>query len=325
MRSLFVIGCVFLTLLPVQLAAWNPPAHIVSGSIAYRTLLEDPERRPVLAVLRPLLYSKALDPDGSLQRQTQNLSGPAADETRFTVTTAWADLIRKADPGRHRDKWHYINWPFKPQGEPASVIRTPPRAENILSAFTHTERLLQRATSLDRQAAAFGWLLHFVGDLHQPLHTIQLFTREYPEGDRGGNEICVRAAANGVPGNLHMLWDGLITSTNDLGALTNIAADLRKKFPVSRLKELAISDPKTWAQESYEIAKMNAYMNGSLRGTPKGQARDCSEIAGAKILPAGYTEKAKDIAERRIVLAGYRLATLLARVCKQPSCGKGDT
>jgi hypothetical protein len=67
---------------------------------------------------------------------------------------------------------------------------------------------------------------------------------------------------------------------------------------------------------------MNAYVNGSLRGTPKGPRRDCSEVTNAKILPPGYAAKAKDIAERRIVLAGYRLASLLARVCRQPSCGK---
>lgn len=322
MRFLFVSGCLLCTLLPVRVAAWNPPAHVVSGSIAYHALLQSPEQRALFGAIRPFLYSKALDPDGSLQRQTQALSGRDADEVRFILTTAWADLIRKADPGKHRDKWHYINWPFKPQGEPANVVPTPPRAENILSAFANTERLLQSTASVDRKAAAFAWLLHLVGDVHQPLHTVQLFTREYPEGDRGGNEICVRAAPDSTSVNLHMLWDGSITSTNDIGPLTDIAAGLRNKFPASRLRELGSSDPKTWAQESYELAKVNAYVNGSLRGTPKGQVKDCSEIAAAKILPAGYAAKVKDIAERRIVLAGYRLASLLARVCKQPSCGK---
>jgi hypothetical protein len=323
MRSLFFIGGLILALLPAPGIAWNPPAHIVSGSIAYHALLQQPEQRALFGAIRPFLYSNALDPDGSLQRQTQALTGRDADEMRFVLTTAWADLIRKADPGRHRDKWHYINWTFRPQGEPASVISTPPRAENILNAFAHTEHLLQSEVSLDRKATAFAWLLHLVGDVHQPLHTVQLFTREYPEGDRGGNEICVRAAQDSVPVNLHMLWDGLITSTNDMRALASIAAELRNKFPASRLRELASSDPKAWAKESYDIAKMIAYMNGSLRGTPKGQRRDCSEINGAKILPAGYAAKAKDIAERRIVLAGYRLASLLARVCKQASCAKG--
>jgi hypothetical protein len=119
-----------------------------------------------------------------------------------------------------------------------------------------------------------------------------------------------------------MLWDGLIASSNGPRAVINIAGELRKKFPASRSKELGSVDPKIWAQESYQAAKTVAYMNGSLRGTPKGERRDCSEIANAKILPAGYVAKAKDVAERRIALAGYRLASLLARVCRQGFCGK---
>jgi S1/P1 nuclease len=325
MRLLIVIGGLILIFLPVQAVAWNPPAHIVTGSIAYRTLLQEPQGRATLDAIRPFLYAKSLDPDGWLQRQTQNLTGREADEMRFIVTATWADIIRKVDPAKHRDKWHYINWAFKPTGEPASVVPRPPQSENILTAFAQTERVLQSAASLERRANAFAWLLHLVGDAHQPLHTIQLFTREYPEGDRGGNEICVRVAPDSVPMNLHMLWDGLITSTNDTRTLTNIAAELRKKFPASRLSELASGDPKTWTKESYEIAKMNAYMNGRIRGTPKGERRDCSEITAARVLPAGYAAKAKDIAERRIALGGYRLASLLARVCRQASCGSMES
>jgi hypothetical protein len=321
MRWLALTVPVIVALLPARVLAWSPPGHMVSGAIAYHELLK-PEHRALLSAIRPFLYSKSLDPDGSLQRQTQNLSGATADETRFVATTAWADLIRRADPGKHRDKWHYINWPFKPQGEPANVSPRPPQSENILTAFAQSERLLQSTASVDRRAAAFAWLLHLVGDAHQPLHTIQLFTKEYPEGDRGGNEICVRTAANSVPVNLHMLWDQVIALNDDMRALSNSAAELRTKFPTAELKELAAGDPTSWAKESYEIAKATAYMNGGLRGTPKGQHNECSEVANAKILPVGYVQQARSIAERRVTLAGFRLVRLLARVCKQDSCVK---
>jgi S1/P1 Nuclease len=49
----------------------------------------------------------------------------------------------------------------------------------------------------ERKAIALAWLFHLVGDIHQPLHTAQLFTTEYPQGDRGGNEICVRVTQAG--------------------------------------------------------------------------------------------------------------------------------
>ena len=323
MRFLALIGLVIVTLLPLRALAWSPAGHMVSGAIAYQDLLK-PEQRGLIPAIKPFLYSKLLDPDGSLQRQTQNLSGSEADKARFLAITVWADLIRKADPGKHRDKWHYINWPFKPPGEPADVSARPPQSENILAAFSHGERLLQSSASVDRKATGFAWLLHLVGDAHQPLHTIQLFTREYPEGDRGGNEICVRAASDAVPVNLHMLWDQLISSTEDVRALSNIAAELRSKYPAPWFKELATTDPTSWAKESYEIAKSAVYMNGAVRGTPKGQRRDCSEVIQAKVLPPGYVAKAREVAERRILLAGYRLAGYLARACRQGVCGKAQ-
>ena len=320
MRSLTVISAVIFILLAVQAAAWNPPAHIVTGAIAYRTLAQDTAGRATLGAIKPFFYAKSLERNGWLQRQTQGRTGPEADEMRFILTTGWADLIRNAEPAQHRDKWHYINWPFKPEGEPASIVPRPAQSENILAALAQNERLLQTTAPLDQRAVALAWLLHLVGDLHQPLHTAQLFTREYPQGDRGGNEICVRVTQTSAPLNLHMLWDGLITSSTDMRTLTNIAAELRKKFPKLRLAELAGGAPKTWAKESFELAKKIVYLSGHLRGTPKGQRRDCSEVTGTKVLPAGYAAKAKDIAERRVVLAGYRLASLLARLCKESPC-----
>lgn len=316
MRSLTVISVLILTISP-QARAWNPPTHIVTGSIAYRTLTQLPEQRAVLEAIRPFLYAKSVDPDGSLQRLAQYLTGREADEMRFILTAAWADVVRNANPAEHRDKWHYINWPFKPEGEPPSVVVRPPQAENILSALAQNEHALQKFGPRDQRAIAFAWLLHLVGDVHQPLHTAQLFTREYREGDRGGNEICVRLTPDGVPINLHMLWDGLITSSADTRVLIDVAAELRKKLPQPRLPELTSGEPKAWAKESFELAKKTAYMNGSLRGTPKGRYRDCSEVSHAAVLSADYVAKAKEISERRIALAGYRLAGLLVKLCRQ--------
>jgi S1/P1 nuclease len=321
MRPLTAISVLILTVTP-HAQAWNPPTHIVTGSIAYHTLSQHAEQRTILEAIRPFLYAKSLDPDGSLRRQAQHLTGREADEMRFILTAAWADVIRNVDAVHRRDKWHYINWPFKPGGEPPSVVVRPPQAENILSALAQNESVLRNAGLSDRRAIAFAWLLHLVGDLHQPLHAAQLFTRQYPEGDRGGNEICVRVNPGSAPINLHMLWDGWITSSGDTRMLTNLAADLRRKFPKARLTELSSGEPKAWAMESYELAKKTVYANGSLPGTPKGRARDCSEITSAKILPAGYAAHARNIAERRAALAGYRLANLLAKVCRQSNCSE---
>ena len=95
-----------------------------------------------------------------------------------------------------------------------------------------------------------------MGDIHQPLHTTQLFTVEYPKGDRGGNEICVRVTQSGQPMDLHRFWDGVITSSSNLTRLRNEATALRNRqeFERSQLTELGSTDFESWAKESFEIA-----------------------------------------------------------------------
>src|SRR5215468_10256263 len=102
-----------------------------------------------------------------------------------------------------------------------------------------------------RMAIALGWIFHLVGDIHQPLHTAQLFTVEYPQGDRGGNEICVRVTKAGQPMNLHRFWDGVITSSQNLTRLRNEATALRNRqaFQRGQLTELAGTDFESWAKE----------------------------------------------------------------------------
>ena len=119
----------------------------------------------------------------------------------------------------------------------------------------------------------------------------------------------IRLAPGRAPLDLHRLWDGLITSTNNVGRLRNIAMELLSRVG---LRELDQNQPEAWAKESYEIAVNNAYENGNLRGTPKGPARDCRELQDANYISRGYPARAKFIADRRVFLAGY-MAELLER------------
>jgi len=73
-------------------------------------------------------------------------------------------------------------------------------------------------------------------------------------------------------------------------------------------------DPELWAKESYKIATKIGYQNGALRRTPKGQQADCREVGNAALVPNGYIAIARKIADRRMMLAGYRLADLLQRI-----------
>lgn len=135
-------------------------------------------------------------------------------------------------------------------------------------------------------------------------------------GDRGGNEICVRVTQGEQPVDLHRFWDGVITSSSNLTRLRNEATALRNRqeFQRSQLTELANTDFGSWAKESFEIATKIAYRNGAPIGIPRGGAMDCTTLAAAPVLPKGYVFNASRIADRRMILAGYRLADLLTRV-----------
>ena len=76
-------------------------------------------------------------------------------------------------------------------------------------------------------------------------------------------------------------------------------------------KELDQKQPEAWAKKSYEVAVKIAYENGNLRGTPKGQVRDCRDVPDTNFISRGYPAKAKLLADRRVYLAGYRIAELL--------------
>src|SRR5262245_42733186 len=116
--------------------------------------------------------------------------------------------------------------------------------------------------------------------------------------------------------DLHKFWDGVIASSQNLTRLRNEASVLssRQEFQRAQLTELGNTDFESWAKESYHIATKFAYLNGKLIGVPRDGNKDCSTATAAPMLTTGYVINASRIADRRIILAGYRLADLLIRL-----------
>jgi S1/P1 Nuclease len=108
----------------------------------------------------------------------------------------------------------------------------------------------------------------------------------------------------------------VITSSSNLTRLRNEATALRNRqeFQWSQLSELENTGSQSWAKESFDIATKIAYRNGGGVGIPKGGNMDCTMMAAAPVLPVGYVVSARRIADRRMILAGYRLADVLTRV-----------
>ena len=192
MEQIRLLACVVVitvAALPVPALAWNIPGHMLSAAIAYQVLQQESPQtiEKVKAVLEK-------HPWYANQWQARLQDVPVADHglVLFMQAARWADDIRSNDKQQHRALWHYINWPFKPDGQPPTVQIREPEPVNILTALAENESVVKNESDPERKAIALAWLFHLVGDIHQPLHTAQLFTVDYPQGDRGGNEICVR-------------------------------------------------------------------------------------------------------------------------------------
>jgi len=176
-------------------SAWNIPGHMLSAASAYQVLRQ--ENPQTIDKVKSLLEKH---PWYANQWQARLQDVPVADrDLVLFIRRQDGPMIfaSRTDRQHHHGPWHYINWPFKPEGQPPNVQIREPEPVNILTAMAENESAAKNETDAERKAVALAWLFHLVGDIHQPLHTAQLFTVEYPQGDRGGNEICVRVTQAG--------------------------------------------------------------------------------------------------------------------------------
>ncbi|MDB5294487.1 MAG: Nuclease [Phycisphaerales bacterium] len=285
--------------------AWNRPGHMVVGAIAYDVLAKD-HPKALAAALAALRQHPQYD--DVLAKRLEAVPEADRDRYLFMVAARWADDVRDK-PEYHHGPWHYVDVPYVPPAE-AKRVKPPevdPNGDHLLTALKANEAIL-RAADADPKAKAVAvcWVMHLVGDAHQPLHAVSLYAERYPEGDRGGNSFHVRAEAGGSVLNLHSLWDGLILGSQTYRDAANAATELRNRpaFSPDKLKRaLAERDPKKWVQESYHLAIDVVYRRGDLRGS--------TDRSDGPVLPGDYLPAAKAVAERRVVLAGYRLAAEL--------------
>ena len=298
---MLIAGVVFLAL-PNLASAWSRPGHMVTAAVAYGAMKEvAPE---ALAATVTLLrqhphYPTRFRPE--IERL--ELSAEEQDIYLFMLASRWADDIRDNE-NFNRGEWHYINIPYKPEGQPESVKTRPAPRINILTALAKNTKAAADEGSARDRAVALTWLFHLVGDLQQPLHTARIFTTTFPKGDRGGTRFYVRQRDGGRALSLHALWDKLVIGSGRFRDVRNKAIELRHKYPQPEPAELQSGDFDEWAQEGYKLAKEAVYRGGALAGGPtKGTA---------VVLPADYASTVGAIAEKRVALAGYRLADLLA-------------
>jgi hypothetical protein len=296
---------IFTALFPILLFAWDPSGHMTGGAIAYEYLKKNnPD------VLAKIIADLKNHPWFS-NRWNAKMAGMSSDEQKdealFMLASTYPDDI-KSIPSldvKLKRKWHFVDNPYVPANQHVSSEPVPsPNAEEILdSLFTALKAESDAAT----KAVGLCWVFHLIEDIHQPLHTATMFDDNHPTGDEGGNINFIKVTATSSTSELHGYWDGLIKGTiNTIPGKANTLLQ-EDKYQDINLPELT-ADPNLddWIQkESFQFAIKDAYKNGTISG----KAKDTPVV-----LPAGYSAKAKQIAERRIVLAGIRLAKKLVEL-----------
>jgi hypothetical protein len=296
--------------------AWNETAHMVVALIAYRRLSDD-QRKQVGEILKAHPHYKSILITGK---------PPDVDEGEWAFLRAsfWPDMVRPS-AGKpeeitkyHHGPWHYCDFPFIAPKDKATLDATQLKAndESLLTALPACMAKLGRSDSSgEEKAVDLCWVLHLVGDVHQPLHAAALYSEEYKLGDMGGNALAIRN--RGTPTRLHAYWDDLLGTPNTYTAIDQLAVTITsssvhdpEKMPEFK-KHTTVS---SWATESHDYAVAFAYLNGNLKSA-NWRAYENHEIQKDDIpeLPPGYDANARELACRRIALAGYRLADLLSQ------------
>jgi hypothetical protein len=212
-------------------------------------------------------------------------------DTTLADVSTWADEVRGQPAYRSTGPWHYINLPLGLSRTDFETTVKGMTQENVYSALQQQERILgSTASTRTQKVEALKYIVHFVGDLHQPMHVSR-------EEDKGGNTIQVNYA--GVGTNLHALWDSKLLDHLGLDD-QQMAAKYDHATP-AEIKQWQNEPVMEWIWESYQASsKLYAEVDAM-----KSRSIDDS-----------YYDAHIAIVQDRIEKAGIRLAGVLNDIFK---------
>jgi len=316
MKRLILFGWAFFVLAGSAGApaaqAWGCKGHQTVALIAERQLTPEAKQ-----MVQALLAGNPIDP--ALKRYCGN-----AVRDAMADSSTWPDDIRgQAKNG----PWHYIDIPRGAKRAPLSEYCG---KDGCVTKAIEDELAILKNKNADpaKRAEALRYIIHFVGDLHQPLHAVT-------NDDEGGNCVPVnylrRKALQqdqGYSPNLHALWDTAIPERDMEGADPAEYAETLGQIFAAQIESwqkagIHIED---WAWESHEYGESTVYgeLMPKIAIEPPMEVHSCADDnnIGDRLLRqhiaagAAYQEKAGPIVEERIAKAGVRLAMILNEAAK---------
>jgi len=330
-RSIVLMAAVVFSAMGTNLHAWDHPGHMTTAAIAYS---EIERARPDLIGKIGMLFL-AHPVAGPFWVAAGEARGREAIRRKVIECGRWADDIKFTAPDE--PTWHTARWAIVAKDAPQEVkaaadARQGKPAGQAIEALTLNFAMLANPESSPKERAlALCWVFHIVGDIHQPMHASDLFSKEFPAGNAAGAMSYVQDPVTNKPIPLHILWDSNALRLPTLEAVDRHTQAFMKKYPRSSFPELKshpIGDPnafREWAKESHQIAVDWVYKDVQTVPDPdKDQNTErliqnmikfilegIAPVEEAPKLPDGYWEKLQSTAERRITLAGYRIADLV--------------
>ena len=277
----FVLLLLFLPASPCL--AWWEDGHITVAKIAETYL--SPESR---AEIKKLLGG--------------NVEGERAISDSRVCN--WADLIRSSGDLNRKypknDTWHYINIELKMK---ESDFKPDSDNNHVVGAIERFKKVLKdtKASQDDRKEALF-FLVHFVSDMHQPLHC------GHRDEDRGGNLQPIKSVLGKAEDrlNLHKVWDGhLVNAAKGELSVDDFVKRLTDEFKVNDRDSWSKGDAKSWAWDSHVIVVERVYKFSDGKDLPK---RDDPPAA---LTEENYFKFNKPIVREQLKKGGVRLAKVL--------------
>jgi hypothetical protein len=249
--------------------------HETVAAIAYRNVTPE-----VRAEIGKLLAQQAL------------LETPTCPAKTIEQASVWADCIKPLGPRfSYAYNWHYQNVDVC---QDFTLKGNCPDGNCVSAQIERDVKLLKDKTVPVRERVmALVFLVHFVGDLHMPLHA----------GDRhdlGGNRALSTYGAYSAPKlNLHSIWDGLLAER----AISNQPSLVRVYTPAERAA-IDGGSVEDWSRDSWQVARDTVYA-AAYNGQP------CGPVPERATLDEATIEKLVEPARQQVVKGGLRLARLL--------------
>lgn len=311
--NLLLIALLLVTFVP-SAHAWGCRGHETVATLAEKHLT--PEAKQALLAL---LTANPIDP--KLKRYCGEMRQDA-----FVAASTWADDERNVEPAT--GPWHFIDVPLSVTSE-AQVKNFCGSTGCVTQAIRDQLAILKDKTApAAKRAAALRYIIHFVGDMHQPLHATT-------NGDRGGNCVPVkyfrrnpRAANNNYAPNLHHIWDTEIVERDMEGADPAEFADhLDAEFAASFAAWQQAGMPlESWVWEGHEQAVESVYgaLGKPVANEPDVPVNTCADNnnIGQRMLQKHfvvgqvYQDQAAAVVEERLAQAAIRLAMILNDAAK---------